>query len=104
MNHEDTYDEWAIRTSKMFLGINLEYISCHNGAGHLEKINLWLASREREELWRQAAFFGNVRLFRPYGDLVDEFVLSNDGKDTTRPPKASFGWLDIKLTRRRRLF
>lgn len=80
VNHEDTYDELAIRTTRMFLGINLECISCHSGANHLEKINLWLTSRERADLWRQAAFFGKVRLYRPYGDLVDEFVLSNEGK------------------------
>ena len=87
VNHEDTYDELAIRTTRIFLGINLECISCHNGANHLEKINLWLTSRERADLWRQASFFGKVRMYRPYGDLVDEFVLSNDGKgyDCTSP-------------------
>jgi hypothetical protein len=80
VNHEDTYDELAIRTTRMFLGINLECISCHSGAHHLEKINVWLTSRERTDLWKQAAFFGKVRLYRPYGDLVDEFVLNNEGK------------------------
>jgi len=80
VNHEDTYDELAIRTTKMFLGINLECISCHSGAHHLEKINLWLTEHERTDLWKQAAFFGKVRMYRPYGDLVDEFVLSNEGK------------------------
>src|SRR5713226_7444438 len=29
---------------------------------------------------RHAAFFSKVKLYRPYGDLVDEFVLSNEGK------------------------
>ena len=80
VNPEDTYDELAIRTTRMFLGVNLECISCHDGAGHLEKINLWLTGKEREAVWRQAAFFGKVRLYRPYGDLVDEFVLNNEGK------------------------
>ncbi len=80
VNHEDTYDELAIRTTRMFLGINLECISCHDGRGHLEKINLWLTGKERAELWKQASFFGKVRLFRPYGDLWDEFVLNNEGK------------------------
>jgi hypothetical protein len=79
VNHEDTYDEMAIRTSRMFLGMNLECISCHDGAGHLEKINLWLTGKKRTDLWRQAAFFGKVRMYRPYGDLVDEFVLNNEG-------------------------
>jgi hypothetical protein len=80
VNPEDTYDELAIRTTRMFLGVNLECISCHAGAGHLEKINLWLTGKEREAVWRQAAFFSKIRLYRPYGDLVDEFVLSNEGK------------------------
>jgi len=80
VNHEDTYDEWAIRTGRIFLGINLECISCHDGKNHLEKINLWLTGHKRADLWRQAAFFSKVKLYRPYGDLVDEFVLSNDGK------------------------
>ena len=80
VNHEDTYDELAIRTTRMFLGINLECISCHGGAHHLEKINLWLTSRERADFWKQAAFFGKVRMYRPYGDKWDEFVLNNQGK------------------------
>ncbi len=63
--HEDTLDEIAIRTSKYFLGIDLECVSCHDGARHLESINLWLTKRKRPEVWRQAAFFGNIRLFRP---------------------------------------
>ncbi len=80
VSHEDTYDEWAIRTTRMFLGVNVECISCHDGKGHLEKINTWLAGRKRSDVWRQAAFFGKVRMFRPYGDLWDEFVISNDGR------------------------
>jgi len=63
--HEDTLDEIAIATSRIFLGLNVECISCHRGAGHLDKINLWLAQREREDLWRQAAFFGDINLYRP---------------------------------------
>src|SRR5579863_138773 len=80
VNHEDTYDEWAIRTGRIFLGMNLECISCHDGKNHLDKINLWLTEHKRADLWRQAAFFSKVKLYRPYGDLVDEFVLSNEGK------------------------
>jgi len=52
VNHEDTYDEWAIRTGRIFLGINLECISCHDGKNHLEKINLWLTEHKRADLWR----------------------------------------------------
>jgi hypothetical protein len=63
--HEDSCDEMAIQTSKILLGINAECISCHNGAHHLEKINLWLSERKREELWREAAFFSNLSIYRP---------------------------------------
>ncbi len=63
--HEDTLDEIAVQSSKVFLGVKLECVSCHDGAGHLEKINVWLSQRKRVEFWRQAAFFGNMRIFRP---------------------------------------
>jgi hypothetical protein len=72
--HEDTCDEVAVASAKAFLGINLECISCHDGAGHLEKINLWLTQRKREEFWRQASFFGGIRVFRP-ALANQEFVL-----------------------------
>lgn len=67
MNHEDTADEIAINTTKLFLGVNAECISCHDGAQHLEKVNLWLAGRKREELWRQASFFGKTFIDPSFG-------------------------------------
>lgn len=94
VNHEDSFDEFAIRTTRMFLGINLECVSCHDGKGHLEQVNSWLTERKRIELWRQAAFFGKMRLYRPYGQMVDEFIVSDDGKgydvaskSVVRPPR-----------------
>jgi hypothetical protein len=33
MNDEDTYDEIAIASTRMFLGIDLECVSCHDGRG-----------------------------------------------------------------------
>lgn len=80
VNHEDYYDELAIHTGRLFLGVNLECVSCHDGKGHLDKINLWLSGVKRADLWRQAAFFSNVKLTRPYADLLDEFALTNEGK------------------------
>jgi hypothetical protein len=37
INQTDTHDEVSILFGKIFLGINLSCIGCHNGAGHLEK-------------------------------------------------------------------
>lgn len=94
VSQEDSFDEFAIRSTRMFLGINLECVSCHDGKGHLEQVNSWLTARKRVELWRQAAFFGTMRLYRPYGQMVDEFVVSDDGKgyntaskSFVRPPR-----------------
>jgi hypothetical protein len=67
MNFEDTDDEIAINTTRLFLGVDLECISCHNGQGHLEKINLWLAGRKRADVWRQASFFGKTFIGPVYG-------------------------------------
>lgn len=84
INHEDTCDEIAINTSKMFLGINLECISCHDGAGHLEKVNLGLAKRKRDEVWRQAAFFAETYIAPTFG-RSPQFTVKDteDGYDIT---------------------
>ena len=77
INHEDTIEDVAISSSRYFLGINLECIACHDGARHLEKINLWLSRRKRDEFWRQASFFGGVRIYRAFG-IGQEFAVKDD--------------------------
>ena len=83
-NHEDTADELAIWTTRLFLGVNVECISCHDGAAHLEKINLWLARQKRADVWRQAAFFGKTFVAPIYG-RIPEFIVNDteDGYDLT---------------------
>jgi Protein of unknown function (DUF1553)/Protein of unknown function (DUF1549) len=61
VNIPDTVDEFTVTYSKVFLGINLACISCHNGAHHLEKVNLFLTGKTREQFFQQAAFFGRTR-------------------------------------------
>jgi Protein of unknown function (DUF1549)/Protein of unknown function (DUF1553) len=78
INNEDTYDEVAITSAKLFLGVNLECVSCHHGKGHLEKINLGLSRLKRDQLWRQAAFFSQMRIGRPYA-IGQEFYLFDTG-------------------------
>lgn len=79
INLTDSYDEMAISSSKYFLGVNLECVSCHDGKGHLEKINLWLSKVRRPQLWRQAAFFSNIYISRNYG-IGNEYELLDKGK------------------------
>ncbi len=76
--HEDTCDEMAIETSRLFLGLNLECVSCHDGAGHLEEMNLWLSGVEREQVWRMAAFFGDLTVYRP-PPRRQEFTMLENG-------------------------
>ncbi len=93
MNHEDTADEIAINTTKLFLGVNLECISCHDGANHLEKVNLWLAGRKRAEMFRQASFFGKTFVDPAYGRFPHFFVKDTRAgydlstRSSLRPPR-----------------
>ncbi len=82
--HEDTADEMAVMMFKHFMGINLQCVSCHDGANHLEQVNVWLTERTREEMWAQAAFFGNTRVMRrvELRNTQDEYLI--DDKDKTR--------------------
>ncbi len=57
----DTDDELAVLYGKTFLGINLSCISCHDGKGHLEKVNVWLSQKKRSDFFQNAAFLGNSR-------------------------------------------
>jgi cytochrome c553 len=75
--HEDTCDEMALHATRLFTGVSMECIGCHDGAYHLEKINLWLSKKKRVDFWRQAAFFGNLRVFRP--GLADNNYTLIDG-------------------------
>ena len=45
VNNPDTIDEFTITYSKVFLGLNLACISCHDGKRHLEKVNLFLTGK-----------------------------------------------------------
>lgn len=57
----DTHDELSILYAKTFLGINLSCVSCHDGVNHLEKVNVWLSGKTRNEFHRNAAFLGKTR-------------------------------------------
>ena len=117
-NYEDTADEIIVNTSRIFLGINYQCISCHNGKGFLEKVSLDLVARKRKEFWAMAAFFGKmrmrvvpyqdrytltedgdgyntkgwsqVRLQREGGDIQPTFILSGEKADSTKPLRPQF--------------
>ena len=78
----DTHDELTILYGKVFLGINLSCISCHDGVHHLEEVNVDLAGRTRNEFHRQAAFLGKTRymMYWEDGDVkANEFLIDDQG-------------------------
>jgi hypothetical protein len=61
VNQLDTHDELSILYAKIFLGVNTSCISCHDGAGHLEKVNVYLSTRKRSDFFQQSAFLARTR-------------------------------------------
>ena len=57
----DTHDEVSILFGKVFLGINLSCIACHDGKNHLEKVNVYLTGKKRSDFFQQSAFMGRAR-------------------------------------------
>jgi hypothetical protein len=86
----DTHDELAILYAKVFLGVNLSCIACHDGRGHLEKVNVWLSQRKRVDFYKTASFLGNSRYLMYWEDgkpQSGEFLIDdgNPGYDTKGP-------------------
>jgi hypothetical protein len=57
---QDTFDNAATQSGAQFLGMQLNCISCHDGAGHLELVNTTLSHLRRRQLWEMAAFFSKT--------------------------------------------
>ncbi len=84
VNQPDTVDEFTVTYSKVFLGLNLACISCHDGKNHLEKVNLFLTSKKRDEFFGQAAFFGKTRQIMNWENGYQantEYTVDDGGKE-----------------------
>lgn len=64
----DTHDELTVLYGKTFLGVNFSCVSCHDGKGHLEKVNVYLTSRKRSDFYRMSGFLGNSRYLMYWED------------------------------------
>ena len=83
----DTHDELSIIYAKAFLGINLSCVSCHDGQGHLEKVNVYLSGKTREQFFQNAAFLAKTRYLMYWENgkpQSGEFLIDdgNPGYDT----------------------
>jgi hypothetical protein len=62
---QDTYDGQAVNLAQMFLGINVvDCLLCHDGARHLDAVNLWGTLHTRADMWGLAAFFAQTDMKR----------------------------------------
>ena len=67
---QDSWDDITEKITTGFLGYKVECISCHNGRGHLEKINLHLSRRTRSDFWRMSAFLSRTNFVRVTTDPI----------------------------------
>jgi len=58
---QDTWDALTNTITTQFLGVQTQCVSCHDGAHHLEPINLHLARRRRTELFGISAFLSRLK-------------------------------------------
>src|SRR6266699_2636624 len=62
---QDTYDGQAVNLASMFLGINVvDCLLCHDGARHLDQVNLWGSQQKRQNMCGLSAYFARVRMQR----------------------------------------
>jgi hypothetical protein len=79
---QDTYDGQAVNVSSMFLGINaVDCLLCHDGARHLDNVNLWGKQQKRLDIEGLAAFFARTRMVRTVvtpDPLLAKYTVSDD--------------------------
>jgi len=62
---QDTYDGESVNLAGMFLGINtVDCLLCHDGARHLDTVNLWGSKETRQNMWGLSAYFARARFQR----------------------------------------
>jgi len=77
---QDTYDNLAADTGRVFLGTNALFCTtCHNGRGHLDAINLWGSGITRQDLWGMSAFFSRTAARRQGTSNADSYYAVSDG-------------------------
>jgi hypothetical protein len=78
---QDTYDGQAVNLASMFLGINVvDCLLCHDGARHLDSVNLWGSQQTRQNMWGLSAYFARVRMQRQVvtqTPLLAKFIVSD---------------------------
>lgn len=80
---QDTYDNLAAQAGDKFLGMPFLCLSCHNGLGHLDSINVYLKTKMRYDFWGNAAFFARTKAMRSLNDPNVPNVFKFDVEDNS---------------------
>ena len=67
---QDSWDDITDKITTTFMGFKTECVSCHNGRAHLEKINVWLSRRTRQQFWQTSAFLSRMYYIRWSDDPI----------------------------------
>jgi hypothetical protein len=67
---QDSWDDITDKITTTFLGYKTECISCHHGRAHLEKINLFLTRRTRNQFWQMSAWLSRMQFVRWSDDNI----------------------------------
>jgi hypothetical protein len=94
----DTHDELTIQFGKVFMGMNLSCISCHDGANHLEKVNVYLTGKKRTDFFQQAAFMGQTR-YIPHVERTEQ-IMAHFVVDDLAPGYDTNGATMLRIGRR----
>ncbi|SPE29729.1 conserved hypothetical protein [Candidatus Sulfopaludibacter sp. SbA3] len=73
---QDTWDTLTDNTTVAFLGLKTLCVSCHDGRGHLEQINLFLAPQQRVNFWQMSAFLARTDIIEEPADTYDRQLRS----------------------------
>jgi hypothetical protein len=88
---QDTWDTLTDNTSVTFLGLKTLCVSCHDGRGHLEQINLFLAPKQRVNFWQMSAFLSRMNIIE---EPVDGYDRQNRSIIADRSVGGYTTWVD----------
>lgn len=71
---QDTWDGLTDLVTTTFLGYKTECVSCHRGRGYLDRINLHLSRRTREDFYRMSAFWARLAWVPLFSDFQQSRV------------------------------
>ena len=69
---QDTWDTLTADITQKFLGVQTLCVSCHDGRGHLEQINLYLTGIKRRQFFQQSAFLSRIGMTQLPVDVFDQ--------------------------------